>query len=220
MSHYRGNAGVCYRDKMRTRQQIMRSVAIGRVLQRAHDRSAIGSPRDLRLAYLNELAMHGEEIAAETYRILALARQAELAMTRKALRCVICGGTIGAPSGPAAATAPIDAGSGRISGGSRRWRSRFHDPCNRRRTLPHGQRAGRTSGLPMNIWIGTRGAQQAARIKVQPDHRERFDIDRLAVVGVEDPPEVKEGRLNTEDLELVRAISPASVLDHWNEKTD
>jgi hypothetical protein len=72
----------------------------------------------------------------------------------------------------------------------------------------------------MNIWIGTRGAQQAARIKVQPDHRERFDIDRLAVVGVEDPPEVKEGRLNTEDLELVRAISPASVLDHWNEKTD
>jgi hypothetical protein len=85
---------------MRTRQQIMRSVAIGRVLQRAHDRSAIGSPRDLRLAYLNELAMHGEEIAAETYRILALARQAELAMTRKALRCVICGGTIGGAERP------------------------------------------------------------------------------------------------------------------------
>lgn len=83
---------------------------------------------------------------------------------------------------------------------------------------------GRTSGLPMNIWIGPRGhARHAARIKVQPDHRERFDIDRLAVVSVEDPPEVKEGRLNAEDLELVRryiALNRQAILDHWNEKTD
>ena len=91
---------VYYRDEMRTRQQIMRSVAIGRVLERARDRSAISSPRDFRLAYLNELAMHGEEIAAETYRILALARQAKLAATRKALRCVICGGPIGGTQRP------------------------------------------------------------------------------------------------------------------------
>ena len=62
----------------------MRSVAIGRVLERAHDRAAIGSPRDFRLAYLNELATYGEEIAAETYRVLALARQAELAVKCKA----------------------------------------------------------------------------------------------------------------------------------------
>jgi len=84
---------------------------------------------------------------------------------------------------------------------------------------------GRTSGLPMNIWVGPRGhARHAARIKVQPDHRERFDTNRLAVVSVEDdPPEVKEGRLNAEDLELVRryiALNRQAILDHWNEKTD
>jgi len=39
---------------------------------------------------------------------------------------------------------------------------------------------GRTSGLPMNIWIGPKsGARHAARIKVQMDHRERFDFSNL-----------------------------------------
>lgn len=84
---------------------------------------------------------------------------------------------------------------------------------------------GHSSGLPMNIWIGPRGgARHAARIKVQPDHRERFDTNRLAAVSVEDdPPEVKEGGLSAEDLALVRryiALNRQPILDHWDEKTD
>lgn len=48
---------------------------------------------------------------------------------------------------------------------------------------------GHSSGLPMNIWLVPRGrADHAARIKVQMDHREQFDIDQLAVVSVEDNP--------------------------------
>jgi len=82
---------------------------------------------------------------------------------------------------------------------------------------------GRTSGLPMNIWIGPRGhARHAARIKVQTDHRRRFDLDRLAVVGI-DPPDLIEGDLSTVDLDLVRQyirINRRAILDHWAEKTD
>ena len=52
----------------------------------------------------------------------------------------------------------------------------------------------RSSGLPMNVWIGPRGhAQHVARIKVQMDHREQFDIDRPAAVTVEDQPRIVEG---------------------------
>jgi hypothetical protein len=37
------------------------------------------------------------------------------------------------------------------------------------------------------------------------DHRERFDIDNFDSVSVEDePPEVKEGRLDARDLEVVQ----------------
>lgn len=84
---------------------------------------------------------------------------------------------------------------------------------------------GRSSGLPMNVWIGPRGhARHAARIKVQMDHRDQFDLDHLAVVGVEDePPQVIEGRLNAADLDLVRrfiALNKAAILDHWRELTD
>jgi hypothetical protein len=84
---------------------------------------------------------------------------------------------------------------------------------------------GRTSGLPMNVWIGPRGhARHAARIKVQMDHRETFDIDNLAVVSVEDnPPEVKEGSLSAADLDLVRRYitqNRSAILDHWHERTD
>ena len=81
----------------------------------------------------------------------------------------------------------------------------------------------RSSRLPMNIWIGPRGrARHAARIKVQTDHRRQFDLDRLAVVGV-DPPELIEGDLSPADLALVRAyiaLNRQAILDHWNEKTD
>jgi RNase adaptor protein for sRNA GlmZ degradation len=84
---------------------------------------------------------------------------------------------------------------------------------------------GRSSGLPMNIWVGPRGrARHAARIKVQMDHREQFDIDNLAVVSVEDdPPEVKAGHLDAADLDLVRryiALNRQAILDHWQETTD
>ena len=84
---------------------------------------------------------------------------------------------------------------------------------------------GRTSGLPMNVWIGPRGrARHAARIKVQMDHREHFDVDNLAVVSVEDdPPQVIEGSLSTADLDLVRryiALNKQAILEHWHEQTD
>ena len=80
---------------------------------------------------------------------------------------------------------------------------------------------GRTSGLPMNIWIGPR-VGHAARIKVQTNHRQRFDLDRLAVVGI-DPPDLIEGDLSTVDLDLVRQyirINRRAILDHWNEIID
>jgi hypothetical protein len=82
---------------------------------------------------------------------------------------------------------------------------------------------GRSTGLPMNIWIGPRGgARHAARVKVQGDHREKFD--RNALVSVEDdPPQLVEGELSAEDLELVRSyitLNRAAILDHWREETD
>jgi hypothetical protein len=84
---------------------------------------------------------------------------------------------------------------------------------------------GRSTGLPMNIWIGPRGhARHAARIKVQMDHRPQFDLDRLAVVSVAvEPAELVEGALSPGDLALVRryvALNRQAILDHWNETTD
>jgi len=84
---------------------------------------------------------------------------------------------------------------------------------------------GRSTGLRNNIWIGLRGgARHAARIKVQRDHREKFDRSDLAVVSVvDDPPQVVEGELSAEDLELVRryvVLNRAAILAHWREETD
>jgi hypothetical protein len=84
---------------------------------------------------------------------------------------------------------------------------------------------GRSSGLPMNIWIGPRGrARHAARIKVQSDHNERFNVDNLAVVSVDDDlPRVIEGHLDGADLEQVRrfiALNRDAIIDHWLERTD
>lgn len=84
---------------------------------------------------------------------------------------------------------------------------------------------GRSSGLAMNIWIGPRGrARHAARIKVQADHHERFNIDNLAVVSVDDdPPRVIEGQLDAVDLEQVRrfiALNRDAIIDHWLERSD
>ena len=63
---------------------------------------------------------------------------------------------------------------------------------------------GRSTGLPCNIWLGQRGlAHEAPHIHVQPDHRSQFDLNNLAVVGV-DPVEVIEGDLIAQDLALVR----------------
>ena len=49
-----------------------------------------------------------------------------------------------------------------------------------------------TTGLPMNIWLSPRGqAGHTARIWVQANHHEQFEIDHLAVVSVEEaPPQV------------------------------
>jgi hypothetical protein len=84
---------------------------------------------------------------------------------------------------------------------------------------------GRSSGLPMNIWVGPRsGARHSARIKVQMDHRDRFDVERLAVVSVEDdPPRLVEGHLGATDLDAVRryiALNRQAIIDHWQERTD
>ena len=82
---------------------------------------------------------------------------------------------------------------------------------------------GRSTGLPCNIWLGQRGlAHEAPHIHVQPDHRSQFDLDNLAVVGV-DPVEVIEGDLSAQDLALVRRyilLNRQAILDHWNEYTD
>jgi hypothetical protein len=84
---------------------------------------------------------------------------------------------------------------------------------------------GRSTGLRNNIWIGPRGgARHAARIKVQTDHREKFNRGGLAVVSVEDdPPQLIEGELGAEDLELVRryiVLNREAILAHWREETD
>ena len=85
--------------------------------------------------------------------------------------------------------------------------------------------AGRTTGLPMNIWLSPRGqAGHTARIWVQTNHREQFDLDHVAVVSVEDnPPAMIEGRLSETDLAQVRryiALNRTAILDHWNGRTD
>jgi len=82
---------------------------------------------------------------------------------------------------------------------------------------------GRSTGLLCNIWLGQRGgAHEAPHIHVQPDHRSQFDLDNLAVVGV-DPVEVIEGDLSAQDLALVRRyilLNRQAILDHWNEYID
>jgi hypothetical protein len=84
---------------------------------------------------------------------------------------------------------------------------------------------GRSTGLPMNVWVGPRGgARHASRIKVQMDHREQFDMENLAVVSVEtDAPMVVEGELTRNDLDLVRRwidLNREAILAHWREETD
>ena len=84
---------------------------------------------------------------------------------------------------------------------------------------------GRSSGLPMNVWIGPRGhARHVARIKVQMDHGPQFDVDNLAVVSAEDdPPQIIEGSLGAADLNRIRRyieLNKQAIMDHWQEKTD
>jgi hypothetical protein len=84
---------------------------------------------------------------------------------------------------------------------------------------------GRYTGLPMNIWIGPRGhARHAPRIKVQMDHRDQFDLGKLAVVGIgTDRPQIIEGDLSASDLGLVRryiALNRQVILNHWRGETD
>ena len=83
----------------------------------------------------------------------------------------------------------------------------------------------RTTGLPMNIWLSPRGqAGHTARIWIQANHHEQFDLDHLAVVNVEDDPaQVMEGQLSVADLFQVRryvALNRQAILDHWVGQTD
>jgi hypothetical protein len=58
------------------------------VLERNRDRSAIGSPAELRRASEDELAEHGDEIAAAVKRLLSLHREVRQSMLDKQLRCM------------------------------------------------------------------------------------------------------------------------------------
>ena len=85
--------------------------------------------------------------------------------------------------------------------------------------------SGRTTGLPMNIWLSPRGqAGHTARIWVQVNHDEQFDSDHFAVVSVEDdPPQKIEGHLSEADLAQVRryiALNRQAILDHWVGQTN
>jgi hypothetical protein len=84
---------------------------------------------------------------------------------------------------------------------------------------------GKSSGLPMNVWLRPRSrARHAARIKVQTNHHRQFELDAMAVVSVEDdPPQVVEGSLSAEDVRLMQAyiaLNRQAILDHWYEVTD
>jgi len=81
---------------------------------------------------------------------------------------------------------------------------------------------GHDTGLPMNIWIGPRGrACYAARIKVQMDHKTKFNYNDLAVVSI-DPIAVVQGSLSNADFAFVTRyimLNRKVIIDHWNEKT-
>jgi hypothetical protein len=74
------------------RQHLMRSAAIQRVLAREQDRVMIGSPAELRRAYQDELAAHGDEIAIEVDQVFARDREITRQLYANALPCVMCGG--------------------------------------------------------------------------------------------------------------------------------
>lgn len=82
----------------------------------------------------------------------------------------------------------------------------------------------RSSGLPMNVWLGPHGgARHAARIKVQMDHNVRFDVHNLAVVSVEPIISLIEGHLSADDFRLVSEFierNRETIVDHWNEEID
>ena len=74
------------------RRQMMRSIAISRVLDNPMERNAIGSTAQLREACQRELAEHGETIAAEVDRLFAIARATDRRILAGNLRCVACDG--------------------------------------------------------------------------------------------------------------------------------
>ena len=71
----------------------MRGEAIHRVLERSHDRAAIGSLADLRRAYEAELAAHGTEIGLKTDELLT-GLQDVASQLRARLPCAVCGDPI------------------------------------------------------------------------------------------------------------------------------
>jgi hypothetical protein len=67
------------------------------VLERNRDRSAIGSPAELRRASEDELAEHGDEIAAAVKRLLSLHREVRQSMLDKS--CIARPPAVNAPIG-------------------------------------------------------------------------------------------------------------------------
>jgi hypothetical protein len=72
------------------RQRPMRGEAVSRVLERERDRSAIGSPDELRRASEDELAKQCDEIGAVVERMLCLHREVRQSMLGKQLLFAVC----------------------------------------------------------------------------------------------------------------------------------
>jgi hypothetical protein len=97
----------------------MRRVAIGRVLGRPLERSAIGSPRDFRPADLSERTAHEDENAAEADRVLAARPQSGPDRDWQMLAALFAANRSPTPGGSAGVTALTDAGSERTGEGPR-----------------------------------------------------------------------------------------------------
>jgi hypothetical protein len=81
-----------------------------------------------------------------------------------------------------------------------------------------------TTGLPMTIWVSTRGhAQHDARVKVCMAHGPKMDISNTAVVGIRAAPWLITGSLTTPDRLLVEKwilANQDALIELWDGKID
>jgi hypothetical protein len=82
----------------------------------------------------------------------------------------------------------------------------------------------RTTGLPMTVWVGTRGnARHDVRIKVNISHGNQMNVDNTAVVGVRPVPHLIAGRLSSQDQRLVFewvGLNAAAIIAYWDGDID